>query len=136
MPYRLQKLRSGYFVENKKTGRHYSKRALSRPRALAQLRAIEIHTHGKGFQAAVGTSAQPFDNVHTSGGGLFHEIHGVPSHRVGSHLKMEEHGGDLKPAQSRFHILPVNLIHGAGDGLQIEGYGQGRRKRSSYLFSH
>ncbi len=47
MPYGLKKSGKGYKVANKATGKTYSKKALPRKRAVAQLRAIEIHTKGK-----------------------------------------------------------------------------------------
>lgn len=50
MPYHIQRSGSGFKVVEgkggKRPGHQFSKKPQSRKRALAQLRAIQIHTHG------------------------------------------------------------------------------------------
>jgi hypothetical protein len=51
MPYTIVKKRNKFFVENKSSGRKFSKRPLPLSHAKAQLAALEIHAHdykGKG----------------------------------------------------------------------------------------
>jgi hypothetical protein len=50
MPYALQKKRNTnkFWVKNKDTGRKLSKKPLSLLRAKKQLKAVLIHTHGRG----------------------------------------------------------------------------------------
>lgn len=47
MPYKIAKAGKGFKVKNRLTGKTYSKKALPRKRAVAQLRAIQMHTHGR-----------------------------------------------------------------------------------------
>lgn len=51
MPYGIKRVGSGFKVYEKAGGKHpgrtFSSKALSRRRALAQERAIEMRTHGK-----------------------------------------------------------------------------------------
>lgn len=46
MPYKIGKSGKGFKVKNRLTGKTYSKKALPKKRALAQLRAIQMN--GKG----------------------------------------------------------------------------------------
>ena len=64
MPYIIKKVKSGqFFVENKSTGRKFSNKVLSLPKAKAQLAALEIHAHdypkahGKGMHLKKGSAA-------------------------------------------------------------------------------
>jgi hypothetical protein len=47
MPYGVRKKGRGYKVVNLVTGRTYSKKTQTKKQAVKQLRAIEIHTHGR-----------------------------------------------------------------------------------------
>lgn len=63
MPYELARRRSGgktgWVVRNTETGRTYSNEPLSHDDALAQLRALYVHTDGKGASFADAMAAQP-----------------------------------------------------------------------------
>lgn len=46
MPYKVAKSGKGFKVRNRLTGKTYSKKALPKKRALAQLRAIQMNSKG------------------------------------------------------------------------------------------
>lgn len=45
MPYKISKVKGGYKVKNKKTGKSYSKKPMSKEKAEAQQRAIYANTN-------------------------------------------------------------------------------------------
>ena len=45
MPYHIIKYKNGWVVANQHTGKHYSKHAMTKENAEAQLRALYVHTH-------------------------------------------------------------------------------------------
>ena len=48
MPYGIVKMKHGFFVVNKETGKKFNKVAHpTKEKAMKHLAAIEIHTHGK-----------------------------------------------------------------------------------------
>jgi len=54
MPYAVSKSGSGYKVRNKDSGKTYSKHPQSKATAVAQMRAIEMHSHGRNGEFAHG----------------------------------------------------------------------------------
>jgi hypothetical protein len=56
MPYAVSKSGSGYKVRNKNTGKTYSKHSQSKATAVAQMRAIEMHSHGRNGEFSKGAS--------------------------------------------------------------------------------
>ena len=54
MPYAVSKSGSGYKVRNKETGKTYSKHPQSKAMAARQMRAIEMHSHGRNVEFAHG----------------------------------------------------------------------------------
>lgn len=60
MPYQIRRVSGGYKVA-KKAGKTFSKKPLSHERAVAQLRAIQMHEHGRKDYAA--HSPDPGTNI-------------------------------------------------------------------------
>jgi hypothetical protein len=55
MPYRLVQSGNKYFVENKQSGRRYSKKSLSRTMAVRQMRALYASENGRSKKPLMGS---------------------------------------------------------------------------------